>query len=80
MCRSQAVRPETPALGEATATFGQAKYSTGGAPLLLNIRTDGVHLAKGDVAIIVAYDTERRIYTVTSASTSPAATSNEMQP
>ncbi len=66
--------------GEATATFGQAKYSTGGAPLLLNIRTDGVHLAKGDAALIVAYDTERRIYTVTAASTSPAATSNEMQP
>jgi len=51
--------------GEATATFGQAKYSTGGAPLLLNIRTDGAHLVKGDLAIIVAYDTERRIYTVT---------------
>jgi len=51
--------------GEATTTFGQAKYSTGGAPLLLNIQTDGAHLVKGDLAIIVAYDTERRIYTVT---------------
>lgn len=50
---------------QATPDFGQAKYSTGGAPLLLNIRTDGSTLSKGDAAIIVAYDTERRLYTVT---------------
>ena len=59
---------------EATATFGQAKYKTGGAPLLLNIRTDGTRLAKGDVATIVAYDTERRLYTVTSDSVPSVAT------
>lgn len=51
--------------GEATPSFGQAKYDTGGAPLLLNIRTDGPTLLKGTVATIVAYDTERRLYTVT---------------
>ncbi len=51
--------------GEATETFGQAKVSTGGAPLLLNVRTDGSHLVKGDHARIVALDRERRIYTIT---------------
>jgi hypothetical protein len=55
--------------GEATPTFGQARYNTGGAPLLLNIRTDGPTLVKGTLAIIVAYDTERRLYTVTQEST-----------
>ena len=62
---------------EATPTFGQAKYKTGGAPLLLNVRTDGVHLFKGDIAIIVAYDTERRLYTVTAQSASSVATIRE---
>lgn len=63
---------------EATAHFGQARYKTGAAPLLLNIRTDGTHLNKGDTAIIVAYDTERRLYTVTPESIPSAATSPEM--
>jgi hypothetical protein len=53
---------------EATPAFGQAKFATGGAPLLLNIRTDGSTLVKGEAAIIIAYDTERRLYTVTSES------------
>jgi hypothetical protein len=51
--------------GEANPDFGQAKYHTGGAPLLLNIRTDGPTLPKGSVATIVSYDTQRRLYTVT---------------
>lgn len=62
---------------EATPTFGQAKYKTGGAPLLLNIRTDGAHLVKGDAATIVAYDTERRLYTVTASSASTVAPIHE---
>ncbi|MGV3485593.1 MAG: hypothetical protein ACO1RT_14350 [Planctomycetaceae bacterium] len=62
---------------EATPTFGQAKYKTGGAPLLLNIRTDGVRLVKGDVATIVAYDTERRLYTVTASSVPSVAPIHE---
>lgn len=51
--------------GEATPTFGQAKYDTGGAPLLLNIRTDGPHLAKGTSVRIIAFDPSKRIYSVT---------------
>ena len=51
--------------GEATPTFGQAKYNTGGAPLLLNIRTDGPHLAKGTPVRIVSFDPSKRIYSVT---------------
>jgi len=61
--------------GEATPSFGQAKCDTGGAPLLLNIRTDGPTLLKGTVAIIVAYDTERRLYTVTQEPTHNATSS-----
>lgn len=53
------------ASGEATPTFGQAKFDTGGAPLLLNIRTDGLHLTKGTVVRIVAFDADRRTYLVT---------------
>jgi hypothetical protein len=52
--------------GEATARFGQAKYNTGGAPLLLNIRTDGETITKGTEVRILAYKPEKRIYTVTS--------------
>lgn len=51
--------------GEATPTFGQAKYDTGGAPLLLNIRTDGPHLAKGTAVRIIAFDPTKRVYSVT---------------
>ncbi len=51
--------------GEATPTFGQAKYDTGGAPLLLNIRTDGPHLVKGTIVRIVAFDPSKRVYSVT---------------
>lgn len=53
------------ASGEATPTFGQAKFDTGGAPLLLNIRTDGLHLTKGTVVRIVAFDAHQRTYLVT---------------
>lgn len=51
--------------GEATPTFGQAKYDTGGAPLLLNIRTDGPHVPKGTVVRIIAFDPTKRIFSVT---------------
>ena len=53
--------------GEATPEFGQARFRTDAAPLLLNIRTDGAHLNKGDLVRIVSFDPERRIYTVTKA-------------
>lgn len=51
--------------GEATPQFGQAKYDTGGAPLLLNVRTDGQHAIKGTKVRILAYEPRKRTYTVT---------------
>lgn len=56
--------------GEATPQFGQAKYDTGGAPLLLNIRTDGPHVIKGTKVRIVAFEPSKRTYTVTPISAS----------
>lgn len=54
---------------EATPEFGQAKFRTQAAPLLLNIRTDGPHLKKGTEALITGFDRETRIYQVTSITT-----------
>ena len=71
--------------GEATPSFGQAKYDTGGAPLLLNIRTDGPHLIKGTRVRIVSFDPSKRTYFVTADSIDPATgapnvhTPSEMQ-
>ncbi|HBJ37279.1 MAG TPA: hypothetical protein DDZ51_21505 [Planctomycetaceae bacterium] len=56
--------------GEATPKFGQAKFDTGGAPLLLNIRTDGPHVIKGAKVQILAYEPKKRTYIVTPISTS----------
>ncbi len=52
---------------EVTESFGQAKYKTDAAPLLLNIRTDGEHLLKGARVTIIAFDADRRLYKVTAA-------------
>ena len=54
---------------EATPEFGLVKFKTGGAPLLLNVRTDGPHLVRGTAVWITHYDAERRVYIV-----SPTAT------
>jgi hypothetical protein len=54
---------------EATPEFGQAKYRTQAAPLLLNIRTDGPHIKKGTEVLITGFDREKRIYQVTSLPT-----------
>lgn len=51
--------------GKADTEFGQARFRTDAAPLLLNVRTDGVTLHKGESAKIIDFDQERRIYTVT---------------
>lgn len=50
---------------EATPEFGQAHYKTEGAPLLLNVRTDGPPIPKGASARIIGFDPTKRIYTVT---------------
>ena len=48
----------------ATQQFGQAKFRTNAAPLLLNVRTDGETIPRGSEARIVAFDPNRRIYTI----------------
>ncbi len=49
---------------EVTPKFGQGKFRTQAAPLLLNIRTDGPHIAKGTEVRIIAFDKEKRTYIV----------------
>ncbi|TVQ01866.1 MAG: DUF1449 family protein [Planctomycetaceae bacterium] len=51
--------------GEATPQFGQARYDTGGAPLLLNVRTDGPHLTKGTRVKLLFFEPAKRTYVVT---------------
>ncbi|TWU37268.1 OB-fold-containig protein [Novipirellula artificiosorum] len=50
---------------EATPEFGQAKFRTQAAPLLLNIRTDGPTIPKGTEVQIISFDPKRRTYRVT---------------
>lgn len=50
--------------GEATPDFGQARFETGGAPMLLDVRTVDGHFAKGDRAEIVDYDPDTRTYLI----------------
>ncbi len=54
---------------EASPEFGQVKYKTDGSPLLLNVRTDGPHLAKGERVWITHYDQVRRVYIVSPTTT-----------
>lgn len=49
----------------ASPTFGQAKFRTNAAPLLLNVRTNGPEIPKGTEVRIVDFDQIKRIYTVT---------------
>jgi hypothetical protein len=49
---------------EATAEFGQARYDTDGAPLLLNVRSVGAPVPKGLKAQIVDYSAEQHVYYV----------------
>lgn len=54
---------------KADSKFGQAKYRTEAAPLLLNVRTDGSIIRKGERARLIDFDSKKRIYTVTRIST-----------
>lgn len=54
---------------EATPEFGLVKFKTGGAPLLLNVRTDGPCLPQGTPVWIVHYDKKRKVYLVSPTST-----------
>ncbi len=55
---------------DASPTHGQARFKTDGAPLLLNIRTDGPILPKGTRVWITHYDIAKRIYIVSATTTS----------
>lgn len=52
---------------EATSDAGQARFPTDSAPLLLNVRTRGETLKKGDTARIVDYDPAAKLYLVAAA-------------
>ena len=49
---------------EVTEKFGQAKFETDGAPLLLNVRAAEQTLTKNDWAEIVGFESEQNIYLV----------------
>lgn len=59
----------------ATGMYGQAKYDTGGAPLLLNVRTDGPDIPKGSIVQIVDYQPAKRLYYVILLSADPSTSS-----
>lgn len=52
---------------EVTDSFGQAEYTTEATPLRLNVRAKETPLSKGDIAVIVGYDKEKRVYFVKKA-------------
>lgn len=54
---------------DATPEHGQVKFKTDGAPLLLNVRTDGPHLDKGTRVWITHFDPVKRVYTVSATTT-----------
>jgi hypothetical protein len=61
---------------DATPESGQVKYKTDGAPLLLNVRTDGPHLPKGTRVWLTHYDPQKRIYIVSATTTTSNSISN----
>ena len=54
---------------DASASHGQARYKTDGAPLLLNVRTDGPILVKGTKVWIAHYDATKKVYVVSATTT-----------
>jgi hypothetical protein len=61
---------------DATPENGQAKFKTDGAPLLLNVRTDGPHVPKGTRVWLTHYDDKKRIYIVSATTTTSNSTSS----
>ena len=49
---------------EVTESFGQAEFRTEAAPLKLHVREQDSPLTKGDVAVIVGFDSENNVYFV----------------
>ena len=54
---------------DATVSHGQARFKTDGAPLLLNVKTDGPTLVKGTKVWIAHYDETSRVYVVSATTT-----------
>ena len=65
---------------DATPENGQVKYKTDGAPLLLNVRTDGPHLPKGTRVWLTHYDKNKRIYIVSATTTASNSHSTGSNP
>lgn len=65
---------------DATPVSGQAKFKTGSAPLLLNVRTDGPHLIKGTRVWITYYDSNKRVYLVSATTTDSKSPSSYGEP
>lgn len=57
---------------EVTDTFGEAEYSTGGAPLKLRVRTEEANLTRGDEAVIVGFQREQNVYLIKRAESNQA--------
>lgn len=55
----------------ATKDFGQARYQTEAAPLILDVKVREGELSKGQRALIIDYDSESRIYYVVAAPDPP---------
>lgn len=49
---------------EATSEYGQARFTTDAAPLILEVRTAGGRIPKGEEVQIVDYDAEKRVYLI----------------
>lgn len=49
---------------EVTESFGEAEYSTDGAPLKLRVRAEESDLTRGDEAVIVGFHREQNVYLI----------------
>lgn len=49
---------------EVTETFGEAEFTTDGAPLRLTVRSADTSLTKGDTAVITDFDPNQKIYQI----------------
>ena len=52
---------------EVTDSFGEAEYSTDGAPLKLRVRAEETNLVRGDEAVIVGFHREQNVYLIKKA-------------
>ena len=57
--------------------LGQARFHTEGAPLLLNVRTTGENMKKGDTGNIVSYDELTNVYVIDPMVDTPSSGSED---